>query len=284
VGPRVLGVDDGAKRKGQEYGTILVDLERGCVIDLLPDRQAETLATWLREHPGVEIIARDRGGADAQGAREGAPHAVPVADRFPRLQHLAAALGEGKRGRARRPPGGGAGSAAPGGGPGQPPAGCRLPEPASGRRPARAPGAGTECPRTRTAPGAVRRSAPTAASGSHGPPDRGTPGDLPHDGRQVSKRRHLSGTEDTRDPARERRAVGGVSAPPLGRRLSQHEAALAGVAGAGLLRPAAGRVALHPKLARSRRGHPMRRKGSAGPFGTRSPCAPRGSVVAVRRS
>ncbi|MEP7357415.1 MAG: ISL3 family transposase [Anaerolineales bacterium] len=80
--PRVLGVDDWAKRKGQSYGTILVDHERKCVIDLLDDRAPETLAKWLRLHPGVEIVTRDRAEAYAQGIRDGAPEALQVADRW----------------------------------------------------------------------------------------------------------------------------------------------------------------------------------------------------------
>lgn len=85
---RVLGVDDWAFRKGATYGTILCDLERGCVVDLLSERSAEALSKWLSMHPEVEIISRDRGGIYAQGASSGAPQAQQVADRFHLLQNL----------------------------------------------------------------------------------------------------------------------------------------------------------------------------------------------------
>jgi transposase len=90
--PRCLGVDDWAMKKGRTYGTLLCDLERRQVVDLLPSRDGPALAEWLQTHPGVEIITRDRAGAYAEGAKQGAPTAIQVADRFHLLTNLSGAI------------------------------------------------------------------------------------------------------------------------------------------------------------------------------------------------
>jgi transposase len=90
--PRCVGIDDWAWRKGRRYGTIVVDLERGDVIDLLPDRDADTVKNWLVDHPGVEVISRDRSSTYAQAATEGASEARQVADRWHLLKNLREAI------------------------------------------------------------------------------------------------------------------------------------------------------------------------------------------------
>lgn len=88
--PHAIGVDEWAVRKGCRYGTILVDLERHCPIDLLADHSADRFTAWLHAHPSIQVISRDRAGAYAEGASTGAPQAMQVADRF----HLVKNVGE----------------------------------------------------------------------------------------------------------------------------------------------------------------------------------------------
>ncbi|MGW1116922.1 ISL3 family transposase [Streptomyces tanashiensis] len=89
---RVLGIDEFAFRKGATYGTVLIDVETRRPIDLLPDRTAGTVISWLADHPEIEVICRDRSSIFSQAAARAAPHAVQVADRWHLLHSLARAV------------------------------------------------------------------------------------------------------------------------------------------------------------------------------------------------
>src|SRR2546430_5446038 len=93
--PHVVGIDDWAWRKGHRYGTIVVDLERGCPIDVLEDRLADTVADWFKVHPEVNVVARDRSESYASGIRQGAPEAAQGAAPLPPARNAAAARRQG---------------------------------------------------------------------------------------------------------------------------------------------------------------------------------------------
>lgn len=87
-----IGVDDWALRKGHTYGTIIVDHQSHRPIDLLPERTADTVAHWLKAHPGVTLVTRDRSPEYARGIREGAPAAQQIADRWHLLSNVREAV------------------------------------------------------------------------------------------------------------------------------------------------------------------------------------------------
>ncbi len=85
---KVLGVDDWAMCRGERYGTILVDLERRRVVDLLPNTEAATFASWLHTRPQIQVVSRDRSLTYAEGAQQGAPQALQIADRWYLFKNL----------------------------------------------------------------------------------------------------------------------------------------------------------------------------------------------------
>jgi transposase len=87
--PRILSVNDFSFRRGRSWGTVLVDLERHQLVDVLPDRSSETFASWLTQPPGVEVVSRDRSGEYADAVKKAAPEAIQVADRFHLIKNLA---------------------------------------------------------------------------------------------------------------------------------------------------------------------------------------------------
>lgn len=87
-----IGIDDFSFRRGRKFGTIVVDLQTHKMLDVLPDRTAETSTAWMAAHPELEVVSRDRGGDYAAAARKGAPQATQIADRFHIVKNLSEAI------------------------------------------------------------------------------------------------------------------------------------------------------------------------------------------------
>lgn len=90
----IVGVDDWALRKGHTYATVMVDLDHHRIVDVLPDRQSETVAQWLADHPGITVVTRDRARGYGNAIAARAPEAQQVADRWHLLKNLGEAVEE----------------------------------------------------------------------------------------------------------------------------------------------------------------------------------------------
>lgn len=88
----VIGIDDWAFRRNHRYGTIICDLERRRVVNLLPDREIATVAAWLVAHPGIRVVSRDRGGGYGEAAARSLPEAIQVADRWHLMENASGAF------------------------------------------------------------------------------------------------------------------------------------------------------------------------------------------------
>jgi transposase len=90
--PRMIGIDDWAKRKGVAYGTLIIDLERHCPIAVLPNRTADSMKAWLLEHSSLQIVCRDRYSEYIDAIQQGAPTALQIIDRWHLLKNLSDTL------------------------------------------------------------------------------------------------------------------------------------------------------------------------------------------------
>ena len=83
-----IGVDDFAFKKGKHYCTLICDLDKRKVLEILPSRNKEDLLEWLKKYPQIKLVSKDVSITYASAVKEALPKAKQISDKFHLIKNL----------------------------------------------------------------------------------------------------------------------------------------------------------------------------------------------------